>query len=373
MSKRVERKRKRRFRKRGIVLLILIPVMIAFLSVLGYGAYLYTKADSVMSESYEDDGREKSPLRDARVDPSIDNVSVLIMGVDANKHRDNAENARTDALMLATFNKDEQSINLVSIPRDSYVYIPEVGYQDKITHAHAFGGTQATVETVEKLLDIPVDYYVKLNFHAFVEVVDALGGITVDVPYEFKESNSMDERDAIHLTPGVQEVNGEEALALARTRKLDNDVERGKRQMKIVKAVVDKAVSVNSVLNYDNVLEAVGENMTTNMTFSDMKTFISYGANLSSANINSHSLEGWDYQPAGTYYWQLDQEALNETKRTLQEHLEIIESTEENEAGTQDGESTPSETDPQQGEESQYDESGYESGSLYDNNSEPAY
>ncbi|WP_249869252.1 LCP family protein [Oceanobacillus saliphilus] len=318
---RIVKRRKRKLRKR--VYFILIPVIIAFLTVLGYGAFLYAKADSVLSNSYEDDGREKSPLRDAEVDPSIDNVSVLIIGVDENEHRDNAGNSRSDAIMLATFNKDEKSVNLVSIPRDSYVYIPEVGYEDKITHAHAFGGPKATIETVENLLDIPVDYYVRLNFHAFVDVVDALNGITVDVPYEFKESNSMDKRDAIHLYPGEQVVDGEEALALARTRKLDNDIQRGKRQMEIVKAVTSKATSVNSILNYDDILVAVGDNMTTNMTFSEMKTFISYGTSGTNLDIQSYTLEGYDYKPAGIYYWQLDEVALTETKSMLKNHLDI--------------------------------------------------
>jgi LCP family protein required for cell wall assembly len=346
-SRIVKRKRKRRFRKWP--LLLLIPVVL-LLSVFGYGAYLYTKADSVISESYEEDGREKSPLRDARVDPSIDNVSILIMGIDANEHRDNEDSARTDALMLATFNKEESSVNLLSIPRDSYVYIPEVGYQDKITHAHAFGGHKATIETVENLLDIPVDYYVRLNFHAFVEVIDALGGIEMDVPYEFKESDSMDQRDSIHLKPGLQTVNGEEALALARTRKLDNDIERGKRQMEIIEAVADKAFSLDSVLNYDDILVAVGDNMTTNMTFDDMKTFISYGSNITSNNITTHTLEGTDYQPGSIYYYALDEVALEETKGELQSHLDISGTLVENEMGTSTEQATGEQPHEQQQE-----------------------
>ncbi|MFC3039972.1 LCP family protein [Virgibacillus xinjiangensis] len=314
------KKRKRKLRKRAYF--IFIP-LIAMIAVAGYAGYLYIKADTVLSDSYVEPEREKSPLRDAEVDPSIDNVSVLIMGVDSNKHRDNAESARTDALMLATFNKEEKSVNLLSIPRDSLVYIPEVGYEDKITHAHAFGGPEATIESVENLLDIPVDYYVKVNFHAFVDVVDALGGITVDVPYEFTESNSMDKKGSIHLMPGEQKVDGEEALALARTRKLDSDIERGKRQQQILKAAMKKATNVNSVLNYDEVLEAVGDNMSTDMTFSDMKTFISYGTNGKGVDINTITLKGYDYQPAGTYYYALDQTSLQETKTLLQDHLEI--------------------------------------------------
>uniref|UniRef100_UPI0018E18BBB LCP family protein n=1 Tax=Virgibacillus massiliensis TaxID=1462526 RepID=UPI0018E18BBB len=101
---------------------------------------LFIKADSVLSDSYEDDGREKSDLRESKVDPNVDNVSVLIMGVGASDLRNNADNARSDSLMVATLNKDDKSVKLLSIPRDSYVYIPEVGYKTKINHAHAYGG-----------------------------------------------------------------------------------------------------------------------------------------------------------------------------------------------------------------------------------------
>lgn len=323
MSKqnRAYKSKKKKIRRR--IFLILVPIVIALLAVVSYGTYLYNKADSVISESYVEDEREKSPLREAMVDPTIDNVSILIMGVDENDHRENVDGSRTDALMVATFNKDDHSINILSIPRDSLVYIPEVGYEDKINHAHAFGGASATIDTVENLLDIPIDYWVRVNFHAFVDVVDALDGITAEVPYEFKESDSMDKRDTIHLKEGIQTLDGEEALALARTRKLDNDIQRGKRQQEIITSIIEKATSVGSVLNYDDVLEAVGDNMTTNMTFSDMRTFITYGTSGGSLDINTATLEGTDYQPAGIYYWQIDPFALDETKLLLQDHLEI--------------------------------------------------
>src|SRR5699024_2592231 len=138
---------------------------------------------------------------------------------------------------------------------------------------HAYGGPRATIDTVEELLGIPIDYFVRINFEAFMDVVDAVEGIEYDVPYEFSEQNSRDQADSIHLYPGVQELDGEEALALARTRKHDSDVERGKRQQEIIKALVSKVLSVKSLLKYDDVIEAVGENMKTNMTFTEMKSF----------------------------------------------------------------------------------------------------
>ena len=322
-SRLVKRKKKRKLRKR--IFFVLIPLVV-FLTAFGYASYLYMKADSVLSESYEETGKEKSDLREEAVDPKIDNVSVLIMGVDASDIRANADSSRTDTMMVATLNKDSNSVNLLSIPRDSYVYVPEVGYETKINHAHSYGGSQAAVETVENLLEIPIDYYVKVNFDAFIDVVDALNGITVDVPYELYEQDSTDTANAIHLLPGKQNLNGEEALALARTRKMDNDIERGKRQQEIIKAILNKSVSLNSILKYDDIIEAVGSNMTTNMTFSEMKSFISYGTS-GDLNINTLNLEGTDYQPGSTYYWQLDEIALEETRETLQEHLEIRPST----------------------------------------------
>ena len=156
---------------------------------------------------------------------------------------------------------------MVSIPRDSYVYIPVEKKKDKITHAHVFGGTEGTIETVEELFDIPVDYFVKLNFNAFIDVVDALGGIEVDVPITFTEQNSKDTADAIHLKKGLQELNGEEALALSRTRKIDNDIERGKRQQLVLQAIIDKAVSIGSITKYGKLMESMGDNLTTNMEF----------------------------------------------------------------------------------------------------------
>ncbi|WP_330949216.1 LCP family protein [Virgibacillus sp. MG-45] len=333
-SRIVRRVKKRKLRKR--IFFIAVPLLV-FLSAFSYFTYLYITADSVFSKSYQDDGREKSELRDKVVNPSDDNVSVLIMGVDASDIRNNADNSRTDTMMVATLNIKEKSVKLLSIPRDSLVYIPFDGSETRINHAHSKGGTTAAVETVENLLNIPIDYWVKVNFNAFIDVVDAIDGIKVDVPYEFREQDSNDVAGAIHLLPGEQQLDGEEALALARTRKLDNDIERGKRQQEIIKAIVKKAVSMNSILKIDDVMEAVGSNMTTNMSFSDMKSFISYGTSGKNLKIDSYSLEGedyWVYNPKRMYFWKLDEEKLVETKELLQQHLDVKSIATPNDAST---------------------------------------
>ncbi|MDY0394039.1 LCP family protein [Virgibacillus halophilus] len=349
------RVRKRKLRKR--VFFILVPLLV-FVAAFSYATYLYIKADSVFSESYVDDGRKKSDLRDKEVDPDFDNVSILIMGIDESEKRNNAKDARTDSMMVATLNKDDKSVKLLSIPRDSYVYIPEVGYETKINHAHKFGGPKAAMETTENLLHIPIDYYVTINFEAFLEVVDAIDGVEVDVPYEMKEQDSKDKADAIHLKPGKQTLNGEEALAFARTRHYDNDIERGKRQQEILKAVMSKSASLKSVLKFDNIIEAVGKNMKTNMTFSEMKSFISYGTSGKKLSIDTNSLAGedwWTYNSAGSrvYYFKLDDLKLEETRKELQKHLEINPDTSKFNDGPQTNDGTEDGTDNGQGENGQ--------------------
>lgn len=312
-------------RKKRIKYFVLLPLLVLLIAGVGYTASLYSKAKSVVDDSYEPIDRETK--RDARVDPQIDDVSILFIGVDDSEKRSNSSGStrsRSDALMVATLNEKEKSVKLLSIPRDSYVYIPERGYSDKITHAHFFGGVASTLDTVEELLDIPIDYYVKMNFDAFMEVVDALDGIDVDVPITFSEQDSKDRAGAIHLEKGLQTLNGEEALALARTRKIDNDIERGKRQQLILQAIMKKAISIEGVTKYSQIMEAIGNNMTTDLSFSDMQSFLAYATAENGLQVDTLTLAGIDGRSTnGSYIYELDEIALEETKGILQQHLGI--------------------------------------------------
>ena len=287
-----------------------------------YGIYLTKKMEYAANEAFEADDRENSSKREEKVKPIEDNVSILFIGVDDSELRgQGADNSRSDALILATLNNTTKTVKTLSIPRDSYVHIPAKGYEDKINHAHAYGGTIATIDTVEELLDIPVDYYVRMNFNAFIDVVNALGGIEIDVPYSFVELDEF-ENPVIKLEKGYQKLDGSQALALARTRKYDSDIERGKRQQEILKAIAIQAAKPSSILKYDDVIDAVADNMKTNMTFNEMKSFLSY---LSSGmpRIDSLVIEGTDDWSTGVYYYKLNDESLEETKQTLQNHLDL--------------------------------------------------
>lgn len=316
-SRRAQVMKRRKKRRRKIFFFFTIPLLALVLGTTTYGALLMKKAASVVDQSYEQIDRDSN----IKVNPKKDNIAILFLGVDDSDVRGFQDGSRTDAMMLATFNAKEKSVKMLSIPRDSYVFIPSKGVNSKINHAHAWGGVKSSIETVEQLLGIDIHYYVKMNFNAFIEVVDALNGIKVEVPYEVTEFNSKDEHDQIHLKPGLQHLNGEEALALARTRKLDNDIERGKRQQEIVKAIIKKSLSVSSITKYTDVMEAVGDNMALNISFNELTAFFNYATAGTNLEIDSLNIEGEDMYINGAYYYKLNKQSLEETKLILQNHL----------------------------------------------------
>lgn len=315
MSRLEKRRRAKRKRFRLILKIFIVFFSTLFLLVSGSIAYLAHKIDRVSSDSPE----HISDLRDESVDPNKNNFSILFLGVD---DRSGNLNGLTDAIILATFNVKEGSVKMVSIPRDSYVEIPGRGY-DKINHAHSYGGLKLSIETVENLLEIPVDYYVKLNFTAFVEIIDALGGIEVDVPFTFTEMDSYDRPNAITLYEGRQTLNGEEALAYARMRKHDplGDIGRGERQQEVIKAVIQKGASISSITKYDDILESLEKHLETNLTFKDIVSLHKYRNSVQ--NFDTYLLEGNHMTIGGVYYYDLDDESLYIVKQKLKNHLEF--------------------------------------------------
>ncbi|MED3906335.1 LCP family protein [Geobacillus thermodenitrificans] len=318
-ERKVHRKKiKKKKRRRRLVFGCLLFFLLLVAGGLGYASFLMHKMKTAMSEAYEEIGTKENA--GDHLDPKKDSFTVLFIGIDDSKTRNFQSDTRSDALILAAFNADTQSVKMVSIPRDSYVYIPCEDAYDKITHAHAYGGTKCTIESVEHLFDIPIDYYVKMNFYAFIDVVDALGGIEMEVPYDIKEKDAEDHHNAIVLEKGYQHLNGEEALALARTRKKDNDIERGKRQQQILQAILKKASQAGSIPKYDDVIEAIGNNMKTNFTFDDIKALIYYVSAGNPIQTESLVLQGTD-DNEGVYYYRLDEESVEKVSDDLRAQL----------------------------------------------------
>ncbi|MGP4068807.1 LCP family glycopolymer transferase [Halobacillus sp. B29] len=306
--------------------IVVFILLIGIGTAAGYAIYLTDKVKQTATESHQElDRGEKSEKRQSEVNPEYDDISVLFVGIDDSKKRSSGgnRNALSDALVLATFNDNNKSIKMVSIPRDSYTYIPQIDSKDKITHAHAFGGINATVGTVERMFDIPVDYYVRLNFNSFIEVVNSIGGITYDVPFDITEQNSVDKDGAIELEEGYQELNGEEALALARTRKYDSDLARGQRQMELIQEIARQTMTTSSLHNFGDILNSINDNLKTNLTFEEMVSFKDYFLDKQGLTFNKMQLNGEGGKVDGVWYYQVNEESLSNAKDQLQAHLNL--------------------------------------------------
>lgn len=200
--------------------------------------------------------------------------SVFITGVDTYDGINTI--ARSDVNMIVTINPITHKILLTSIPRDYYVQIDgTTGLKDKLTHA-GLKGVETSVRTIETLLELDINYYMKFNFTALVKIVDALGGIDVDSPFAFTADYIEDEHIYYEFKKGMNHLNGKMALAYSRERYdlREGDVARARHQQQVIKAMIDKVTSTTILTKYASILNSIEDNFTTNMNMSDITGFI---------------------------------------------------------------------------------------------------
>lgn len=214
--------------------------------------------------------------------------TLLVMGVDSEANGLNANAAfNGDTLIYMTFNPKTLTASMFSIPRDTYVPIAcRNNAYSKINSSAAYG-TNCVINTVENLTGIKVDYYVKVNFKAVVELVEAVKGVEVMVEEpDFQRNSGVDCKgmvceqnsnrdwgnDTVYIKPGWQKLNGEQALAYARCRHLyiESDLARNRHQQEIITALAKKALKIRSQKEFENILDAVSNNIATNMSMKEI-------------------------------------------------------------------------------------------------------
>jgi LCP family protein required for cell wall assembly len=298
---RQEMKKKKVFISLGLI------VGVVFLSVVAYFFYLYKSVTDTVQEMHE----PFSPSRVVDLE-SREPLSFLIAGVDS---RGDTHAGRSDTIIVMTVNPNDQSIKMLSIPRDTRTEIIGRGQLDKINHAYAFGGVQMTADTVANFLDIPIDHYISINMEGFKGVVDALGGVEVDNPFAFNYGGHT-------FAEGQLFLNGEEALAYSRMRKEDprGDFGRNDRQREIVDAVIQEAANIGTVTKAGGILGAVGESVRTNMTLDEMWKL---QANYRDArhNVEQMEIKGNNATINGIYYLQVPDDELARVRSELRGHL----------------------------------------------------
>lgn len=240
--------------------------------------------------------------------------SALLLGVD---ERD-GDIGRSDTMIVLTVNPTLQTTKMLSIPRDTYTEIVGKGYKDKINHAYAFGGMEMSMKTVENLLEIPIDYVAKVNMESFVDIVDIVGGITVNNTLDFQYEGQ-------HFKTGDLTLDGEQALKYVRMRYDDpeGDFGRQNRQKQIIQGVLKESLSLNTIWNYKSIFKTLEENVEINVPFDDLLSIRkNYGDSLKSIE-QLYFNTGTGMMRNGIYYYVPNEGELQAIQENIKQHLEF--------------------------------------------------
>lgn len=245
------------------------------------------------------------------VPPSIDEqgendereFTVLLCGTDES-------GLRTDTMVLASVNGKNHAVKLLSIPRDTRVKIN--GKIQKINAAHAIGGDELTISTVKKLLGVPINYYATINFDGFGQVIDALGGVELDVPIDMKYEDPYQDLK-IDLKKGFQVLDGDKAEQFMRFRDsyADGDNDRIKAQQTFFKAFIEQKLKLQYITKINTLMQIADENMTTNITYADVAKYTGLVSHIKAENLEIFTLPGESAYLDNLWFYVCDQKATD--------------------------------------------------------------
>lgn len=291
------KKRKKRKLRRWVRVLFMFVFMMTVLGFFGY-----TLADNWLSEGLGIATEDPVDTGEAVTDtPS--HLTLLMLGVD----RRGNEPARSDTIIVAFLDLETKQTKLLSIPRDTLVSVP--GYRDtKINHAHAYGGPDLTAEAISEFIDVPVSKYVALDFDGFRDIVDILGGVTLDIDQRMYHPS-----EGIDLYPGEgQHLDGDKALQFVRYRGKAGDIGRIENQQKFLRTFADQAISLGTVVKLPSLIKEIGENTETNLTLKEMIGLAKIAQGVREGQIETYTLPGEPVYIGGVSYWEPYEEETSE-------------------------------------------------------------
>lgn len=260
--------------------------------------------------------KTESTLKEVNV--TKESFAIYISGIDT--YGEISSVSRSDVNMVMIVNPNIHQILLISIPRDYYVQLHGTeGAKDKLTHAGIYG-VDMSIQTIEDLLELDINYYIKVNFTSVIDIVDALGGADVYSEYTFVSYSGY------NFKKGLNSVNGEQALDFVRTRKAfsDGDRQRGKNQQALIEALVRKATDKSIITKYNSLLNAINGKYQTNMSMKKITSLIKMQLNdMPSWNITSYSLTGLDSRNYTYTYNQLLY-VMEPEEESVKEAIELI-------------------------------------------------
>lgn len=307
-------------------MLTLLAVLLIIAAILGYFVWKAKQVIDVIGTDSE------TPIP---VSESVKNKSVamVLLGLD---YREKANGMNTDVMMVAAFNPSTKSATVVSIPRDSLLFLDGYGERKANANYATFfnqarkdkgldkdaaeaDAKRAMSEMMGKYFGIDAKYTAVINFQGFTDVVDALGGVEVNVDMDMKYKDSIDGTN-INLKKGLQVLDGDNALDFVRYRKsndgknMSSDFDRNRRESEVIAAIVDKMKSLGGIAKMSNVLDAVGDNLKIDMPSKEITNLISTYLGISSSDVEFIPLEGTWKSP----YVYLDEAKLEQARAALQ-------------------------------------------------------
>ncbi|KAF9404900.1 hypothetical protein HW555_014112 [Spodoptera exigua] len=320
MSKTKEKKvvkHTKRSKKIGLMLIGLLLLIIV--AIFGAAVNAYYTIESAMNATYEVVERKTNTTNSSGNNPSENNserlsegkpFSILLLGVDTGA-LGRTEQGRSDTMIVATVNPSTKESLLLSLPRDTYTEIVGHNTQDKMNHAYAFGGAGMSMDTVEKLLDIPIDHYVTIDMQGIVSLVDIVGGIEVNNPFEFNYQKTT-------FIKGKQHLDGKLALKYARMRYDDpnGDYGRQARQRQIITGIARQMLSMKGVTNFNSILEVMSKQVKTDISFQEMQTLVK-DYRTAFENIKSDQMKGEGFMQDSISYQRIDPNELTRVQREL--------------------------------------------------------
>lgn len=283
-------------KKPVIFIAALLTVIFIFVIAFGFGGFTSPEEETA-EENYT-----------VPVEKGTGKINILLLGVDK-------DGLRSDTIILASYDMDVNTVKLLSIPRDTRMYVGNK-YQ-KINAAHAISqngkikGVQGSIEAVTRLTLIPVNYYVEFSFDAFKNTIDALGGVDFDVPQNMNYEDPTQDL-YIHLTKGFQHLDGDKAEQLVRFRSYPmGDIARVEMQQSFIKAIAEQKLNAGIITDIPDLYNVLKEDIKTNFTLADVIKYANNLAELSAENITMFQLPG---QFGGgeyiTSYWIADMEQV---------------------------------------------------------------
>lgn len=275
--------------------------------------------------------RDREAVESKKVNILKDPFNILVSGVDLTS-KDINEKGSSDVNILLTVNPTTKKIIMQTIPRDTWAPLPCMdGKHTKLTYAGAWGGTDCSIKAIEEYLDVEINYYAKINFQGVMDLVDALGGITINNDRAFCTAYTTREGKSskVCFNEGENTIDGPQALIYSRIRKIfsDGDIERGRHQMEVINAVIRKFKEEPTLSHLNGLLSAIENNFTTNLDEDDMgkalELLMSLGDDLN--KIDHYTIEGqflWNTDEATfeyLYYFYPNDGQLDLVKQRIQD------------------------------------------------------